>query len=151
MHFNAISACIHSAQNMTIEQVLQKHKSDVLYKDVYNMQRITVRRGSILEDTVFVLRQGFDGKKHIRVRFVGEPAVDEGGPRREFFMLLMNAIANNGSLLQGPPERRLLRHNTGAFQVITCDLHGCGFGDGTHNYYCFLSYNRKSSTFLWAR
>ena len=66
---------------------------------------------------MFVLRWGFDGKKHIRVRFVGEPAVDEDGPRREFFMLLMNAIANGGSILQGPPERRLLRHNTSVFQV----------------------------------
>lgn len=73
-----------------------------------------------MEDTIFALRRGFDEKKHIRVRFVGEPAVDEGGPRREFFMLLMNAIANSGSLLQGPPNRRVLRHNTSAFQVITC-------------------------------
>ena len=93
---------------MTIEQVLQKHRTDVLYKDVYNMQRITVRRGSILEDTVFVLRRGFDEKKHIHERFIGEPAVDEGGPRREFFILLMNAIANSDSILQGPPEKRLL-------------------------------------------
>ena len=52
VHLNAISAYIHSAQNMTIEQVLQKHRTDVLYKDVYNMQRITVRWGSILEDSV---------------------------------------------------------------------------------------------------
>ena len=32
-------------------------------------------------------------------------------------MLLMNEIANTGSLLEGPPTRRVLRHNTSAFQV----------------------------------
>ena len=72
-----------------------------------------------MDDTIFALRRGIDEMKHIRVRFVAEPAVDEGGPRREFFMLLMNAIANSSSLLQGSPNRRVLRHNTSAFQVIT--------------------------------
>lgn len=76
-----------------------------------------------MEDTIFALCRGFDQKKHIHVRFVGEPAVDGGGPRREFFMLLMNAIANSGSLLQGPPNRRVLRHSTSAFQVITTVSH----------------------------
>ena len=41
-----------------------------------------------MEDTIFSLRAGFNEQKHLRVRFIGEPAVDEGGPRREFFMLL---------------------------------------------------------------
>ena len=77
-----------------------------------------MRRGHILDDAISSLRPGFDEKKHVRVRFLGEPAVDEGGPRREFFMLLMGAIGNNCSLLDGPPNRRVLRHNTSAFQVI---------------------------------
>ena len=38
-------------------------------------------------------------ENQIRVSFLGEPAVDGGGPQREFFMLLMGAIANNGSIL----------------------------------------------------
>ena len=62
----------------------------------------------------------FGEQKHLHIRFVGEPAVDEGSPRREFFMLLMNAISNNSMLLHGPPDRRLLRHNTSAFQVNLC-------------------------------
>ena len=90
----------------------------MLYADELSAYRITVRRGSIMDDTLLSLRAGFDEKKHIRVRFIGEPAVDQGGPRREFFMLLMNAVANSSSLLQGPPNCRVLRHNTSAFQVI---------------------------------
>ena len=64
------------------------------------------------------LRSGFDDKKHLRIKFIGEPAVDGGGPRREYFMLLMGDIANNGAILDGPPDRRVLRHNTSAFEVF---------------------------------
>ena len=97
--------------------MIKQHRANFLYEDDFNVHRITVRRGHILDDTVVALRSNFDEKKHIRVRFLGEPAVDEGGPRREFFMLLMGAIANSSSLLDGPPNRRVLRHNTSAFQV----------------------------------
>lgn len=72
-----------------------------------------------------VLRSGFDEKKHLRVCFLGEKGVDGGGPRREFFMLLMGNVANDGSILDGPPERRVLRHNTTAFEVsmmISCQI-----------------------------
>lgn len=98
--------------------MIQWHRKEVLHHDKQNTFRITVRRGHILDDTLASIRSGFDEKKHIRVTFLGEAAVDEGGPRREFFMLLMGAIANNSSLLDGPPDRRVLRHNTSAFQVI---------------------------------
>ena len=43
--------------------------------------------------------------------------MDGGGPRREFFMFVMGNIGNNSSLLDGPPDRRILRHNTSDFQV----------------------------------
>ena len=78
----------------------------------------------ILEDTLEDIRFGFDESKHFRVTFLGDPAVDQGGPKREFFMLLMGAIANSGSLLDGPPDRRILRHNANAFQVrmLSCML-----------------------------
>ena len=33
-------------------------------------------------------------------------------------MLLMGDIANNGAILDGPPDRRVLRHNTSAFEVF---------------------------------
>ena len=107
--------------------------------------RVTVRRGCILEDTLVALRSGFDEKKHFRVRFLGEPAVDAGGPRREYFMLLMGAIGNNSALVDGPPNRRVLRHNASAFQVTpTCShtlngiMRGCTVCAHTlHNSVCF--------------
>ena len=60
----------------------------------------------------------YNETKPLKVTFLGEPAVDEGGPKREFFMLLMGEIANNGSLLDGSPNNKILRHNTSAFQVL---------------------------------
>ena len=44
--------------------------------------------------------------------------MDGGGPRREYFMLLMGDIANNGAILDGSPDHRVLRHNTSAFEVF---------------------------------
>ena len=72
---------------LTTEDVIKQHRAEILYEDDFNAHRITVRRGNIMDDTIASLRVGFDEKKHVRVRFIGEPAVDEGGPRREFFML----------------------------------------------------------------
>ena len=116
--------------------MIKRHRAELLYEDSHKAHRITVRRGHIMDDALVAIRSGFDEKKHIRVRFLGEPAVDEGGPGREFFMLLMGAIANNSSLLDGPPNCRVLRHNTSAFQVQhihislyyahdTCTYHTC--------------------------
>ena len=63
------------------------------------------------------LRFGYDESKYFCITFIDDPAIDQGGPRREYFMLLMGSIANSGSLLDGPPDRRTLRHNANAFQV----------------------------------
>ena len=67
---------------MNLKELLKAHVNDVLGEDSF---RITARRGHIYKDTVESLRRGFDETKHIRVIFFGEPAVDNGGPRREFF------------------------------------------------------------------
>ena len=78
--------------------------------------QITVQRSSIWEDAHRALKCTFDEKKHVCITFLGESAVDGGGPRREFFMLLMNAIKENNSLLDGPSGSCVLRHNTAALQ-----------------------------------
>lgn len=98
--------------------MLKQHRNKVITGDPDKPYRITVRRNNILDDTFDELRfPGFCESKHFRVTFMDDPAVDQGGPRREYFMLLMGAIANSGSLLDGPPDRRILRHNADAFKV----------------------------------
>ena len=66
--------------------------------------RITVRRGHLFQDTKLSL-SNFEELMHLRVTFLGEPAVDDGGPCQEFFMLLLGDIANNRSLLDDLPNK----------------------------------------------
>ena len=106
---------------MTLEAAIQQHKADALY--VFDTFRITVRCRHIFDDTVITLCSGLDEKKHLHVSFLGEPAVDGGGPRRKFLMLLMGTIANSGSIIDGPPDRKVLRHNTAAFEVKIMTTH----------------------------
>ncbi len=49
--------------------------------------------------------------KHLKVTFVGEPAVDAGGPLREFFHYILLEIAENDSLLSGSDTTRCSLHN----------------------------------------
>ena len=80
--------------------------------------RITVRRTHVFEDTVAILAKGVKETANCQVKFLGEVGIDEGGPRREFFRLLLKAVATDSSLLNGPSDRRVLRHNAMAFQVV---------------------------------
>ena len=107
--------CYLSFSEITLEELLKSHRSSVLSSDGLS-HRITVRRSHVFSDA-YKSFLALDVTKHIRINFLGESAIDDGGPRREFFMLLMGAIANHGSILDGPPDRRLLRHNADAFKV----------------------------------
>jgi hypothetical protein len=73
--------------------------------------RIIVRRKHIFEDTLHKLRYGIDISKHLRVTFIGEPAIDDGGPMREYMRLLLGSIISNNSLFCGDVNSRFLRHN----------------------------------------
>ena len=53
---------------------------------------MTVRHSAIFDDTVQELCFGYTDRNHFLVTFVGDAAVDEGGPRREYFMLLMGVL-----------------------------------------------------------
>uniref|UniRef100_H3D6D9 HECT and RLD domain containing E3 ubiquitin protein ligase 4 n=1 Tax=Tetraodon nigroviridis TaxID=99883 RepID=H3D6D9_TETNG len=55
---------------------------------------LIVRRDNIVGDTMEVLRKSknVDYKKPLKVIFVGEEAVDAGGVRKEFFLLIMKEL-----------------------------------------------------------
>ena len=73
--------------------------------------RLTVRRKHLFEDTIKGMKRLNDPHKHFRVIFMGEPSVDEGGPRREFFHLFFAELHNKGTMFAGPMEKRILVHN----------------------------------------
>jgi hypothetical protein len=56
----------------------------VLVSTVFN--RVSVRRSSAFQDYLVAKRKKwFKPKATLKVTFIGEPAVDDGGPKREFF------------------------------------------------------------------
>uniref|UniRef100_UPI00398EDCE3 probable E3 ubiquitin-protein ligase HERC4 n=1 Tax=Pristiophorus japonicus TaxID=55135 RepID=UPI00398EDCE3 len=72
---------------------------------------LIVRRGHIVEDAVEVLRKSknVDFKKPLKVIFVGEEAVDAGGVRKEFFLLIMRDLLDpKYGMFQYYEESRLI-------------------------------------------
>ena len=79
---------------MSLESLLGDHCSKVLLEEE-DHHRITVRRRHVFQDAITAFRTGFQFKKHLAVTFLGEPAVDAGGPCREFLRLLMQEMCSS--------------------------------------------------------
>ncbi len=118
-----------------IKHVLLQHQHRVIRPvSDQNIQRIHVRRNNIFADALRQFsKQAFDVSKTLRVRFVGEAAVDEGGPRREFFHLLMQDTFKS-ALFAGYPNHTVPLHNVEAVSnntyffvgkmIATCVIQG---------------------------
>ncbi len=92
--------------------VLRDHRIKYLPSDDEHRERFTVRRYHILQDTLHMFRRAkLSLTKHLKVTFVGEPAVDAGGPLREFFHYILLEIAENNSLSCGSDTARCPLHN----------------------------------------
>ena len=73
---------------------------------------IQVRRKKIWKDTLRAFKQSrFTARKWLKVEFIGEAAIDDGGPRREFFRWGMQEICQNNALFQGTSKARVPTHN----------------------------------------
>lgn len=73
---------------------------------------IAIRRRHVWKDAKLVLsRKNNVYSGGMRVTFVSEAAVDEGGPRREFFRLALAEVARNNALFYGREQQRVARHN----------------------------------------
>lgn len=82
---------------------------------------------------------------------MGEPAEDEGGPRREFFRLALSAATADPTLFSGPARNRVILHSTAAYiqqhflyvgKLISMSLSQGGPGPAClaswcYNYLCF--------------
>jgi hypothetical protein len=52
-----------------------------------------IRRNNLIEDTLnFISNPELNFKKQLRIKFVGEQGIDEGGVKKEFFMLLTRQL-----------------------------------------------------------
>jgi hypothetical protein len=80
--------------------------------------RLIVSRTNLLEDAIAFFKSGqYHHDRALQVQFEGEPAVDGGGPRREFFSLLLKKLLCPTSpirFFEGRPGRYLPIHNVDA-------------------------------------
>ena len=107
------------SEGMPVEDLIGRQRVNNLPVDKSVVQRIVVRRNHLWEDSLKRFRAGFDFRKYVRVLFVGEPAVDDGGPLREFLHLLMGEIATNNSLFCGQADCRVPLPNVVGLEKLT--------------------------------
>ena len=72
-----------------------------------------MRRSNILEDTLkHINNSSLNLKKPLKVAFAGEPGIDEGGVRKEFFQLLIRHLFDpNFGMFHHNPEMGLFWFN----------------------------------------
>ena len=98
-----------------VKHLLLQQQKAVLKTEEYS--RINVRRSHLFDDSFrYFSKASFDEHKLIRVVFIGEEAVDEGGPRREFFHLLTRDIFCKSGLFVGYPDHVVPSHNVRAVE-----------------------------------
>lgn len=86
------------------KHMVQQHQALVLRgNDEEDKQRISVRRSHVFEDSVRAFsKPSFNVSKLLKVRFIGEQSVDDGGPRRELFQILMRDAFTSGLFVGWP-------------------------------------------------
>lgn len=76
------------ASTSAVKDALRSHMNQVMSSDMENTQLINVLRSQVFRNAIYAFgRPSFDTTKYLKVRFNGEPAIDQGGPRHEFFRL----------------------------------------------------------------
>ncbi len=99
-----------------MKTLLKSHTFCEISGEYDQCQRIVIRRKYIWEDTLAQIKKGVMFHWHLRVTFVGEPAVDAGGPCREFLRLLIREIFSSNHFFEGEDDTRIPCHNMRALQ-----------------------------------
>ena len=74
-----------------VKAILPDHRTTVMsHSNAQAIERINVRRSNLLHDALMTFSR--HPSANLQVRFIGEPAVDEGGPRCEFFHLFIQLL-----------------------------------------------------------
>ena len=97
---------------------------------------INIRRKNLIEDALNELsKPGVKLQNPIKVKFIGEQGVDEGGVRKEFFLLLIRQIFDpNYGMFNYNPKTRLYWFNHYTFEPkIKYELIGIIFGLAIYN------------------
>ena len=110
IHYRSESACI------PLEEILRKHFNTLPgfhpTDDTENYNIINVRRNHIWIDALRAIsKPAFNPLFPVRVTFISESAIDEGGPSREFFSLALLKMSEDVSIFHGNANAKLFTHN----------------------------------------
>lgn len=106
--YNASSKSVMLSQEIR-ELMLTEIHNAWLDADLEVYTKLEVNRNSILEDTLLQLNSGINLKKPLKIHFIGEEGVDEGGVKKEFFQLIIKQIfdPNFGMFIHYEDQRRV--------------------------------------------
>lgn len=92
--------------------VLHHQQSVLRANDDEDKQRISIRRSHVFKDAARAFSKStFNVSKLLKVTIVGEQSVDDGGPRRELFQVLMREAFTLSGLFVGWPCHVIPIHN----------------------------------------
>ena len=100
---------------IALKHAIQQHQRSTMTSiDEEDVQRINVRRNLLFHDSFRQFSK--DSFEVAKFKFLGESAIDDGGPRREYFKLLLNAIGSKSDLFHGYPCHVVPCHNVDAVE-----------------------------------
>ena len=85
------------------KHILIQHEEKVIVStNEEDFQRIHIRRKTLYTDALRAFsHSSFNPSRMLRVTFIGEAAIDDGGPQREFFLFLMKDVFSISGLFTG--------------------------------------------------
>ena len=88
-------------------------------------KRVHTDEEDILEDAIAIYKDPkFDASRPIRVTFSKQPAVDTGGPRREFYSIIYTKLAEGSmQLFEGPPTRLIPTYSSRIVFFWSYEMH----------------------------
>lgn len=98
---------VHVAESL--KGILQAFQEDTVRDD--SKTKLLVQRSRIVETTLKGLdRKVMDFKSRLYIKFSGELGQDEGGPRREFFRLVLKEL-HESRYFEGPEGAKIFSHD----------------------------------------
>ncbi|XP_053378779.1 G2/M phase-specific E3 ubiquitin-protein ligase-like [Mercenaria mercenaria] len=129
LYLSELFALMRLLPKPTFEEAIRKWKSCKI--DSADPVVILINRNNILDSVErAVKKHSFSWLKQVKVSFSGEEADDLGGPKREFFNLLMkevkNLVGENGSLQHNLSKLEANVYYSAGRYIVWSILHGGG-------------------------
>ena len=123
------------SEELPVCTLLRKFSQSILPLDEEDKSRLVIRRKHLFVDAFHKFRGGIDLNKHLSITFVGEAAVDTGGPLREFLCLLNASMFRCNNLFCGSETLRVPTHNTLELEKRSFFFHWSNYSTILHSWW----------------